>query len=90
VLGFDFDKSSAEFRYRLDGEPWKLSDRDRLEWLGAEGWYRTFVVAEDLTGGNHTFEMEVIHGNYQGDLDYNQGLRFSGTNMNLGLIGILP
>jgi hypothetical protein len=88
VLGFDFGKTSSEFRYRLDGGPWQLSERERPEWMGADGWYRTFIVGDDLPRGRHTFELEVVHGNVSGD--YAQGVLYSGTNCNLALIGIIP
>jgi hypothetical protein len=86
MLGFDFGKSSAEFRYRLDGKAWKDSKRDRPAWCGNEGWYRTFLVADDLKSGKHTFEVEVVHGNPTED----PAIVCMGTNFNLALIGILP
>ena len=79
-LGFDFGKKSAEFRYRLDGGEWQVSKRDRPTWCGDEGWFRISPIADDLPDGNHTFELEVIHGN-----DAN----CTGTNFNLALIGII-
>jgi hypothetical protein len=87
-LGFDFGKASAEFRFRLDGGDWKLSGMERPEWCGLEGWYRLFIVAEDLSSGNHTFELEVIHGNPDGDTT--KASLYTGTNFNLGLIGVIP
>lgn len=88
LLGFDFGKSSAEFRYQLDQGLWKPSNLDRPEWLGPDGWYRTFLVADDLPAGKHTFELEVVHGNPEGD--FTRGLLYTGTNMNLALIGVIP
>jgi len=80
VLGFDFGKTSSEFRYRLDGGAWKNSDRDRPDWCGPSGWYRTFHVADDLPTGMHTFEMELVHGNAPG---------CTGTNCRLALAGVI-
>ncbi len=87
VLAFDFGKASAEFRYRLDGGEWQTSDRDRPDWCGPDGWYRTFHVADDLKPGKHSFELEVVDGNPAGDRDAS---RYSGTNFDLALIGIVP
>jgi hypothetical protein len=86
-LGFDFGKNSAEFRYRIDGGEWKVSNRDRPDWVGADGWYQFYCVTDDLPNGRHHFEMEVIHGNHAGDPTVNA--RYSGTQINLGLIGII-
>jgi hypothetical protein len=88
LLGFDFGKSSAEFRYRLDGKDWQCSKRDRPPWCGVDGWYRTFSVADDLAPGRHTFELEVVHGNPLDDPALSEGC--TGTNFNLALIGIIP
>jgi hypothetical protein len=79
-LGFDFGKKSSEFRYRIDGAEWQASKRDRPAWCGDEGWFRMSHIADDLPSGNHTFELEVVHGN-----DAN----CTGTNFNLALIGIV-
>ncbi|RXZ79370.1 SGNH/GDSL hydrolase family protein [Paenibacillaceae bacterium] len=79
TLGFDFGKTSSEFRYRLDNGPWENSARNRPEWCGNEGWYRVHTIAEDLIDGPHEFEMEVIHGDAP---------NCTGTNCRLALIGI--
>ena len=55
LLGFDFGKTSAEFIYRLDGGDWQKSNRERPDWCGTDGWYRTFLVGDDLAPGAHTF-----------------------------------
>jgi len=81
TLAFDFGKTSAEFRYRLDAGEWKTSSRDRPGWVGDDGWYRTFPVADDLATGEHFFELEVVHGN---------AANCTGTNLRLGLIGVIP
>ncbi|OPZ23551.1 MAG: hypothetical protein BWZ02_03175 [Lentisphaerae bacterium ADurb.BinA184] len=81
ALGFDFGRSSAEFRYSLDGGEWLASRRDRPGWCGNEGWYRLFTVAEELAPAPHRFELEVVHGN-QPDC--------TGTNFRLALIGVIP
>jgi hypothetical protein len=86
LLGFDFGKASAEFMYRLDGGEWKYSDRDRPDWCGLEGWYRTFLVADDLPQRPHAFELEVVHGNASGSGSASQ---YAGTTLNLALIGIV-
>jgi lysophospholipase L1-like esterase len=88
LLGFDFGRTSAEFMYRLDGGDWQASNRDRPDWCGTDGWYRTFLVADDLPNRSHTFEMEVVHGLAHSDAVLPGN--FTGTNINLGLIGILP
>ncbi len=87
VLGFDFGKSSSEFRYRLDAGEWKLSVRDRPDWMGNDGWYRTYILPDELQPGRHSFELEVLHGNPTGD--YSLAPRCSGTNCNLALVGVI-
>ncbi len=87
LLGFDFGKASAEFRYRLDGGEWRDSDRDRPDWCGPDGWYRTFPAADDLKRRKHTFELEVVHGNASGGKD---AALYVGTNFNLALVGVIP
>jgi hypothetical protein len=79
-LGFDFGKTSAEFRYRIDGGEWKLSNRDRPDWCGPLGWFRMCLLMDESTPTKHTCEIEVIHGNASG---------CTGTNFRLGLIGIV-
>jgi len=88
LLGFDFGRSSAEFRYRLDGSGWLDSARERPDWCGESGWYRTFLVGDDLTAGNHTFELEVVHGDPLGQII--PAGKFTGTTIDLALIGIIP
>jgi len=62
IAGFLFGRTSSEFRWRIDGGAWQVSQRDRPEWAGAAGWYRPFVLAENLRAGNHTFELETCFG----------------------------
>jgi hypothetical protein len=88
LLGLDFGKASAEFRYCLDGGEWKLSGFDRPDWVGADGWYRTLLVGDDLPGQRHTFELEVFHGNPGGNSAVAH--LYSGTNFNLALVGVIP
>ena len=79
-LGFDFGRTSSEFRWRLDGGEWQLSKRDRPFWVGPDGWFRVTSIADDLPAGEHSFELEVIHGNAEG---------CEGTNCNIGMIGVV-
>ena len=80
LLGLDFGKSSAEFRYRLDQGCWQHMPLDRPAWLGDMGWYRLISLAEEQESGEHSVELEVVHGNRP---------ECTGTNFRLGLIGIL-
>lgn len=80
TLGFDFGKTSSEFRYRLDHGPWQTSVRDRPNWCGNDGWFRMYTIADDLVEGPHRFELEVIHGDIPD---------CSGTNCRLALVGII-
>jgi lysophospholipase L1-like esterase len=80
-LGFDFGRSSAEFRYCLDHGEWRDSNRDRPAWCGEDGWYRVWHLADDLPPDTHTFDLEVVHGNCAG---------CSGTNFRLAAIGVIP
>jgi hypothetical protein len=80
-LGFDFGKDSCEFRYRFDDGEWRESQWKRPEWCPPqEGWYRSFLLTEDLEYGKHSFELEVIHGNSP---------ECTGTNCRLGMIGVI-
>lgn len=80
ALGFDFGKSSAEFRYRIDGGEWQTAQRDRPDWVGADGWYRLFFLGDDWELSRHQFELSVVHGNRPG---------CSGTNFRLAKAGII-
>lgn len=79
-LGFDFGKTSAEFRYRLDGGEWVAVARDRPSWCGDEGWYRVCFLGDDWTPGSHRFELEVTHGNDP---------ECRGTNFRLAHVGVV-
>lgn len=84
ALAMDFGKASGEFHYSLDGGEWTMSGLDRPDWVGAEGWYRILVVADDLAKNRHTFELEVIHGNPSGNIP-----NHTGTNFKLALVGVI-
>ncbi len=88
LLGVDFGKNAGEFRYRLDNGEWKLSNFDRPDWLGSDGWYRVLLIADDLSEKSHHFELEVVHSNPAGD--YALASRCAGTAFNLALVGIIP
>lgn len=81
TLGFDFGRSSAEFRCRVDGGEWQPSNRDRPTWCGEDGWFRTWHLADDLPPAMHTFDLEVVHGN---------AANCTGTNFRLATIGVIP
>ncbi|MFZ6030318.1 MAG: SGNH/GDSL hydrolase family protein [Chloroflexota bacterium] len=87
VLGMDFGKASAEYRYRLDGGRWCRSGLDRPDWVGAGGWYRLSLIADDLNTGQHTFELETMHGNPSGD--GSRASYYTGTNFKLALVGVI-
>ncbi|OBZ13088.1 SGNH/GDSL hydrolase family protein [Bacillus sp. FJAT-26390] len=80
ALGFDFGRSSAEFRYRVDGGEWQPSERERPSWLAEDGWYRLSFFGDDWSGGAHLFELEVMHGNQP---------NCTGTNFRLAKVGII-
>lgn len=79
ALGFDFGNQSSEFRYRLDGGEWRVSNRERYDWCGTEGWFRIFHVADDLPVKRHRFELEVTH----------PGEGKIGTNCRLAMVGVV-
>ncbi|MFA6286660.1 MAG: SGNH/GDSL hydrolase family protein [Opitutaceae bacterium] len=79
-LGFDFGKSSSEFRYRLDGADWVTSNRKRPSWCPESDWFQIYPVSENLAPGSHHIEIEVVHGNRP---------ECTGTNFRLALIGIV-
>jgi hypothetical protein len=80
VLGFDFGNQSAELVYRLDGGAERQTSRERFNWAGLSGWFRTEHIADDLEDGAHHFEMRVVHGNKP---------ECKGTDMRLAMIGIV-
>lgn len=80
VLGFDFGRSSAEFRYRINDGEWHLTERERPSWVGDDGWYRLSFFGDDWPFGLHRFELEVIHGNRPD---------CTGANFRLAKVGII-
>lgn len=62
ALAFDFGKTSAEFRWRIDGGEWRAETRERPDWVGPDGWFRLSVLTESLPPGPHRLELEVMHG----------------------------
>ena len=81
TLGFDFGRTSSEFKYRLDGGDWTPVVRERPDWCGDSGWYRLTSIADNLPRHRHRVEIEVTHGNAP---------NCTGTNFRLGLIGVVP
>ena len=79
-MGFDFGKTSGEFRYRIDKGEWKESKRERSWWVEDKGWYKLELLEDDLENGDHEVEIEVIHGN---------GEDCKGTNFRLAFIGVI-
>lgn len=79
-MGFDFGKTSSEFRYRFDGGDWREAKRERLDWCPESGWYRHHLLSEDLPYGEHFLELEVTHGD-RADCH--------GTNFRLAQVAIL-
>jgi hypothetical protein len=79
-LGFDFGKTSAEFRYRFDGGEWQTANRERQAWCPESGWFRHTLLTESLPYGEHQLELEVIHGDRPD---------CSGTNFRLAQVGIV-
>jgi hypothetical protein len=81
TLAFDFDKTCADFRYRIDDQAWATYAFDRPALWCGPGWYRTVHLAEDLPPGRHKVELEVVHGDRP---------ECMGTNFRLALIGVVP
>ncbi|MNP53192.1 hypothetical protein D3C76_1476440 [compost metagenome] len=80
ALGFDFGRTSAEFRYRIDSGEWVTVQRERPAWVGKDGWFRISPLMDQLALGKHFFELEVIHGNRE---------ECTGTDFRLAFIGIV-
>lgn len=80
ALAFDFGKTSAEFKYRVDGGAWIEEQRERPDWAGADGWLRISRLEEDLPEGDHFFELEVIRSHDPASV---------GANFRLGIVGII-
>lgn len=81
ALGFDYGKKSATFQYRLDQGDWNRESTEKPPWApDADGWFRCIVLRDDLSDGEHTIEIEPLHGD--------MGNALSST-FRLGLIGII-
>lgn len=79
VLGCDFGGWSGEFRWRIDGGPWRTSQRDRPAWAGNSGWLRPCNLGDDLPAGRHQVELETLHG----------GEAAKGTHCRIAYIGVV-
>lgn len=80
ALAFDFGKTSAEYKYRLDEESWIETNRERDFWMNDSGCFRLENLYDDLDNVEHKFELEVIHGNRE---------VCKGTNFRLVFIGVI-
>ena len=80
VLGFDFGRDSGEVRYRLDAGPWRETRRAHPDWVGASGWFRPEVIADDLPPGRHQFELATVH---------RAAAHGGGTATTLGFLGVI-
>jgi hypothetical protein len=81
VLGLDFGKTSADFKWRLDYGEWMDFAIDRI--VGApedDGRFLLLTVVSDLPIGVHHVEIEIVHGNR--DL-------CRGTNFKLVFVGYI-
>ncbi len=79
VLGFDFGKTSADFRYRLDSGEWVNAAMNRPVWCPDRGWFTIYKIGEDFENTNHNIEIEVTHGNKDDCKGTNFGLAFAGV-----------
>lgn len=59
VIAFDFGHASGEICYRVDGDAWLTTARERPDWLGDAGWFRPTLIADELVPGPHTFELKT-------------------------------
>lgn len=76
LLGFDFGKTSANFKYRLDDREWTEMKWDFPDWCGNDGWYRVFYIGDDFDNIEHKFDLKVIYGSH-------------GSNFRLAMIGVV-
>lgn len=79
-IACDFGKTSAEFKYRLDGGEWIQTERKRPFWVGDNGWFKIENLYDDLENKEHNFELEVVHGNRE---------ECKGTNFRLIFAGVI-
>lgn len=79
LLGFDFGKTSSEFRWQLDGGEWHTEKRERYDWVGDQGWFRPTLIADDLKPGKHRFNLVVTHGGAAGCRGTHCRLAFAGV-----------
>jgi hypothetical protein len=80
ILGFDFGRLSGEITYRVDRAAWQATDRDRPGWAGDSGWFRPVLISEELSPGEHEFELKAVAAPCAGG---------SGTFTTIGLIGVI-
>ena len=81
VLTVSFGKMSTNFRWRIDGGEWTNNAGKRPEWLDDYNWLKTELLAQNLSDGIHTFELEVLPPKY--------GPYSTGCSFELVLMGIL-
>jgi hypothetical protein len=79
VIAFDFGHASGEIRYRIDGGAWIVTARERPAWLGATGWFRPTVIADDLVSGPHTCELATTPAIHAGRIATTTTLAFFGV-----------
>ena len=79
VLAFDFGHASGEIRYRIDGGAWIVTARERPAWLGATGWFRPTVIADDLVSGPHLCELVTTPAIHAGRIATTTTLAFFGV-----------
>lgn len=80
ALGLDFGKTTTDFRYRLDGGEWVTAPVDRPDWAGLVGWYRLFVLRDDLPLAPHELTVEVLFGT----------TAMTVGHFRLALVGVVP
>lgn len=61
-----FGKRSAVFETRIDGKEWQKHYGEREYWVPDKNWTSPVLFAEDLTEGEHVFEMRIVHGDREG------------------------
>lgn len=80
LIGFDFGKKSAEVRYRIDGGQDVTTKFERPNWVPDSSMFLLREFGENLADGPHHFEMETVHGNFEG---------CQGTQCVIAFIGVI-
>lgn len=66
AVALDYGQCCAVLRWRIDGGDWQETGNTRHDWMPMRNWTMTLPMTDDLSSGEHLFEMTPIHGDRPG------------------------